>query len=914
MAAIAAFHQSLQRRHWIRWQPRLRVLVLDGGGERLPVMPPRAHAGSIPFDVMPVNQAEATLALFEPASAAIDVVACIEAPLLLTGDLEHVLNRVADEALVAGVVADRPFALLPGETAGEAWSRISNGVCERPPLTHTCLLLDPALPLALRTTPFAPDPSVVFVAATALDSISRHYAALVPRLNERLPEPRTRHRVALALAIAQTRTFTWALPLRYNVRATVAIAAERRELLDSAVMVNLAEWADAGDILQDPERYAAHLRTPRQGASAALREAIFRGLGPVHPCTDGSDAAAAADALACDAYRSAVAGHASSVAAPIATLQRSIDAAVLRPSAGIADLETMQVILASGLFDPGYYLSQYPDVAESGVDPLVHYVGCGEYQGRWPNPRFNPVFYRDRHLHGSTATNALGHYIEVGEAAGLGTQLFDPRRYLRHHPELAGCVDRPLFHFLKIGHGAGLAGAPSDEAARHLAHFQRTKDTSPGALMRYKQALVREFGVPEGFAVLRETLALPSSDRISLKPIRSQRDHARAHASVYVETDPGGEPVIIESSEIVGEGDTRRGTTISRAAYVACVGDAWVRGHSAFIDTGEALLFDFEGRELENFDSELEFDNAIFHAPSHREAWILEGTDPHRAPVLESAFSLLSARSHAFGHWVWESLPKFVAARLSGALPPMPILIDAEMSSSHRESLEWMLVPGDEVIEVPNFASLRVRQLWCAPTPQFATVFEKRNERFQWDYLMQSSERSAPILAEMGHRADLALGPVSVEQPERVYLARKIHRHSHHVLVNHAQIEDLARSRGFRVCYPEDLSFADQVRLVRNARFILAPEGSALFLMSWARAGARLCILNDARTVGFAYADMVVTTTMFTGPIVAEHDLYYEWADYEIDAGALEQFLDGWLVLDGEPDPSRAGGDADGDP
>jgi hypothetical protein len=230
----------------------------------------------------------------------------------------------------------------------------------------------------------------------------------------------------------------------------------------------------------------------------------------------------------------------------------------------------------------------------------------------------------------------------------------------------------------------------------------------------------------------------------------------------------------------------------------------------------------------------------------------------------------------------------------------MPILIDANMSPSHRASLEWMLRPGDEIIEVPNFARVRIRQLWCAPTPHFATVFEKRNAKFKWDFMMQSPARSRPIQAEMRRLADLALGPAEAGLPERIYLARRMHRHAHHGLRNHARIEALARGHGFRICYPEDLAFADQVRLIRAARFIMAPEGSANYLIAFARPETRFCILNDARTVGFSFADNGAITTLFTGPVVNEHDQYGEWADYEIDAVLLEAFLESWLA---EADP-----------
>ena len=54
----------------------------------------------------------------------------------------------------------------------------------------------------------------------------------------------------------------------------------------------------------------------------------------------------------------------------------------------------IEALRASGLFDAGYYLRQYPDVAGTGRDPLLHYVRLGWREGRSPHPVFDPSFYR----------------------------------------------------------------------------------------------------------------------------------------------------------------------------------------------------------------------------------------------------------------------------------------------------------------------------------------------------------------------------------------------------------------------------------------------------------------------------------------------------------------------------------------
>lgn len=50
----------------------------------------------------------------------------------------------------------------------------------------------------------------------------------------------------------------------------------------------------------------------------------------------------------------------------------------------ISEAQICAAIAASDLFDPKWYLEAYPDVAASGLDPVVHYVRFGEKEGRKP--------------------------------------------------------------------------------------------------------------------------------------------------------------------------------------------------------------------------------------------------------------------------------------------------------------------------------------------------------------------------------------------------------------------------------------------------------------------------------------------------------------------------------------------------
>jgi hypothetical protein len=88
----------------------------------------------------------------------------------------------------------------------------------------------------------------------------------------------------------------------------------------------------------------------------------------------------------------------------------------------VADISDRELILASGLFDAGFYLRHNPDVAAAGRDPVRHYLKWGAAEGRQPGP------------------------------------FFDSRWYLRKNPDVASAGVNPLVHYLRHGRREGRRG------------------------------------------------------------------------------------------------------------------------------------------------------------------------------------------------------------------------------------------------------------------------------------------------------------------------------------------------------------------------------------------------------------------------------------------------------------------------
>lgn len=118
---------------------------------------------------------------------------------------------------------------------------------------------------------------------------------------------------------------------------------------------------------------------------------------------------------------------------------------------------TLKHVADSGLFDGKWYRTLYADVADAGVDPLLHYVRFGDREGRSPQKLFDPVYYRKHARPRCPAfMNTLLHYAWFGSRFGARTsEWFDTRYYLENSPDVRGAGLNPLLHFVRNGWAEG---------------------------------------------------------------------------------------------------------------------------------------------------------------------------------------------------------------------------------------------------------------------------------------------------------------------------------------------------------------------------------------------------------------------------------------------------------------------------
>jgi glycosyltransferase involved in cell wall biosynthesis len=103
-----------------------------------------------------------------------------------------------------------------------------------------------------------------------------------------------------------------------------------------------------------------------------------------------------------------------------------------------------------GLFDPVWYLENYPDVSLSGIDPLEHYLGIGIHLGRYPDPGITNI--KNRSIKTESIEKNSTPFLGIRESNGVE---FDSDFYKKAYPDVAESGCNLENHYLNHGKAEG---------------------------------------------------------------------------------------------------------------------------------------------------------------------------------------------------------------------------------------------------------------------------------------------------------------------------------------------------------------------------------------------------------------------------------------------------------------------------
>lgn len=180
----------------------------------------------------------------------------------------------------------------------------------------------------------------------------------------------------------------------------------------------------------------------------------------------------------------------------------------------------LEEIRGSSLFDPEFYLSKYPDLAASMVDPALHFVVRGGKEQRDPSESFRTLGYLAHNPDIALAgVNPLLHYIRHGKREGrsgfevvvnsnslhsagevhspasarllfegmaiAASGLFDDAFYNLMYPELNLDKETALSHYCEVGWREGRDPSAIFETKFYLDTYKDIKDANINPFWHY---------------------------------------------------------------------------------------------------------------------------------------------------------------------------------------------------------------------------------------------------------------------------------------------------------------------------------------------------------------------------------------------------------------------------------------------
>ena len=343
------------------------------------------------------------------------------------------------------------------------------------------------------------------------------------------------------------------------------------------------------------------------------------------------------------------------------------------------------------------------------------------------------------------------------------------------------------------------------------------------------------------------------------------------------------------------------GLTWTEISYLATLEEATVRTASDLILSAQgSVLSDARTHPL-----------AVLSLP-WRENWmVVESSErvvlrrsDKRMKIAGPAYSLLSAASHQYGHWLMDLLPRLRHARVHPEFDQASLLVDADLPTSQVEALAFVLGGQANLVRVPADTEVQVERLICVG-PDVFFPYQCRDG-------VSNSVHMAPThpaaLQFMHARAHAALDSRPVGAPTRRLFVRR--NASVRRLENQeALIEGLTRRWGFEVIQPEAMSFVAQMQAFSEAQLVVGPMGSGMSNAFACARGAAVITLSTQHAGNWpawaqALEGLGIRHEFVVGQgIAGSHGIRHHW-NYTIDEPALQAAVEEALAWQDQAEAS----------
>lgn len=193
-------------------------------------------------------------------------------------------------------------------------------------------------------------------------------------------------------------------------------------------------------------------------------------------------------------------------------------------------------------------------------------------------------------------------------------------------------------------------------------------------------------------------------------------------------------------------------------------------------------------------------------------------------------------------HWVANTLPAIHLANINGVPRTVPLLLPVDIQNVPQmvESLE-IFREGRNIEWINPREEVQGALIYWAESPVYdspPSISLSCRLPLTLDMEVMKSY-STTVIGKLGSNSG------AKSTPSRVFLARNSDKSR---LWNHKEVETLVNSLGFETIFLEELSFMDQVRIFRQASYMVGPTGAAFSNLVFGHPRLKgLRIVNSAR-------------------------------------------------------------------
>jgi hypothetical protein len=208
-----------------------------------------------------------------------------------------------------------------------------------------------------------------------------------------------------------------------------------------------------------------------------------------------------------------------------------------------------------------------------------------------------------------------------------------------------------------------------------------------------------------------------------------------------------------------------------------------------------------------------------------------------------TAAVILTAGSNTYYHWIFDILPRLGIIKDSGLESTVQFYVSSKIIYPfQKDTLTLLGIEEKQLLSIDNTSNAyEIEHLIVPSLPSKLGIVSKYAIQFLRKNFISETTVKNPLF-------------------KRIYISRK--KANNRKLLNESEITEFLEQQGFRIVFPEEFTFKEQVEMFYSAEFIVAPHGSGLANIVFCNSTVKVLELFSSDFFVPCYMDLAAQLTI----------------------------------------------------